>query len=635
MAPVREDLLRCSFRSVAAFPMVVETRVVAVLILLAQERDFFDADEIELLEWLTADLSFALEDIQKSQRLKYLTYYDPLTGLPNLELFRDRLDQFIRSAKLEHGKVCVVVADLERFAHINDTLGRDAGDELLRRVGARFRESLIEPYALGRVGADTFAVASPIIDEIIASRLHDRMMEALKQPFNTDGREVSIAMQAGIALFPADGVDGTCVFKNAEVALKLAKSSGVRYMFHSSELNAQAAERLALEQQLRVAVDMQQFVLHYQPKVDMISGELIGAEALIRWQHPQRGLLHPTAFIALANETGLIVSMGSWAIDAVCAQQAAWISAGLHAVPIAVNLASAQFDNDDLLQIVSRALAAHSLHAKYLELELTESAVMSNSEVAAATLQGLRKLGVGLALDDFGTGYSSLAHLKRFPFNSVKIDRSFVIDITHNAEDAAIAVAIIAMAHSLKLKVVAEGIETQGQFNYLCAHGCDQMQGNLFSPAVAGDAFESDLRSGRRLRLPEPAPADVRTLLLVDDEPHICAALARMLRPDGYRILTANSGLEGLDLLSVNSVQVIISDQRMPGMSGTEFLNTVRQLYPETLRIILSGYTDLAVVTESVNRGAVFKFLTKPWDDDLLREQVRDAFRHDQPEPTH
>jgi CheY-like chemotaxis protein len=231
-------------------------------------------------------------------------------------------------------------------------------------------------------------------------------------------------------------------------------------------------------------------------------------------------------------------------------------------------------------------------------------------------------------LDDFGTGYSSLAHLKRFPFNAVKIDHSFVCDITRNPEDAAIAVAIIAMAHGMLMKVVAEGVETQGQFNYLLAHGCDQMQGNFFSPAVPRDAFEADLRSGRRLRLPAPAPADQRTLLLVDDEPHICAALARMLRPDGYSILTANSGSEGLELLSVNPVQVIISDQRMPGMSGTEFLDTVRQLYPDTVRIILSGYTDLAVVTDAVNRGAVFKFLTKPWDDEMLRETVRDAFRH-------
>jgi CheY-like chemotaxis protein len=280
-----------------------------------------------------------------------------------------------------------------------------------------------------------------------------------------------------------------------------------------------------------------------------------------------------------------------------------------------------------LLKLVNAALAAHSLDAKYLDLELTESAVMNDSAAAIKTLQALRKRGVGLALDDFGTGYSSLALLKRFPFSSVKIDQSFIADITQNAEDAAIATAIIAMAHRLNLKVVAEGVETQGQFNYLRAQACDEMQGNFFSAAVAKQTFESQLRNNKHITLPAPEPTDQRTLLLVDDEPGIRAALSRMLRRDGYRILTAATGSEGLEVLSVNSVQVIISDQRMPGMSGTEFLNIVKELYPDTVRIILSGYTDLEVVTESVNRGAVFKFLTKPWNDDLLREQVRDAFR--------
>jgi EAL domain-containing protein (putative c-di-GMP-specific phosphodiesterase class I)/FixJ family two-component response regulator len=361
--------------------------------------------------------------------------------------------------------------------------------------------------------------------------------------------------------------------------------------------------------------------------VDLLSGEVIGAEALIRWQHPERGLVAPVEFITLAEETGLIIPIGSWAIHAVCAQQAQWLAAGLTTVPIAVNLSSVQFENDDLLEIVNAALAAHSLDAKYLDLELTESAVMSDSAAAVKTLRALRKRGVGLALDDFGTGYSSLALLKRFPFSSVKIDQSFVADITQNAEDAAIATAIIAMAHRLNLKVVAEGVETQGQFNYLRSQACDEMQGNFFSPAVAKETFESQLRNNKHITLPAAAPTDQRTLLLVDDEPGIRSALTRMLRPDGYRILTAATGSEGLDVLAVNPVHVIISDQRMPGMSGTEFLNIVKELYPDTVRIILSGYTDLEVVTESVNRGAVFKFLTKPWNDDQLREQVRDAFR--------
>ena len=627
MAAVRDEMLVGAFRSSAAFPLFVDGNVVAVLVLLASERDFFDAEEIALLESLAADLSYALDYIDKSERLDYLASYDTLTGLPNVRLFGDRLEQFVNASRAERAPVCVVVLDLERFTQINDSLGRSAGDELLRQVAARFGEFLIEPYTLGRVAADTFAAATPNDSRSVVTTLRERMFDALKQPFDIDGREVRITAQAGIAVYPADGDNGHNVFKNAEAALKLAKSSGKHYLYYSAEMNVRIAKRIAFEEQLRIAVAKQQFVLHYQPRVDMISGELVGAEALIRWQHPDKGLVAPSNFITVAEETGLIVPIGAWAIDAVCAQQAAWIAAGINTVPIAVNLSPVQFDKDDLLKSVSDALARHRLDAHHLELELTESTVMNDSAAAIKTLQALRKAGVNLALDDFGTGYSSLALLKRFPFRSVKIDQSFVVDITRNAEDAAIATAIIAMAHRLNLKVVAEGIETQGQFNYLRAQGCDEMQGNFFSPAVAKETFESQLRDNKHMSVPEPPSADQRTLLLVDDESGIRAALTRMLRGDGYRILTASNGAEGLELLAVNPVQVIISDQRMPGMSGTEFLNVVKELYPDTVRIILSGYTDIEVVTESVNRGAVFKFLTKPWDDDLLREQVRDAFR--------
>lgn len=391
------------------------------------------------------------------------------------------------------------------------------------------------------------------------------------------------------------------------------------------------AHRAVLEEELRRAIVERQFVLHYQPRADLVSGELVGAEALIRWQHPQRGLLAPDTFIGLAEETGLIVPIGAWVIEAVCAQQAAWIAANIEVVPVSVNVSSVQFARSDLLGLVKAQLAQHRLEARHLEIELTETAVMRDCALAARTLTSIRALGVGLALDDFGTGYSSLAHLKRFPFDSVKIDRVFVSDITHNAEDAAIATAIIAMAHQLGLKVVAEGVETEGQLTYLRFHGCGELQGHFFSPAVPVADFEAMLIVHQRLQLPALPPEEQQTLLIVDDEPGIRAALNRVLRRDGYRILLAGSGSEALELLAVNPVQVIISDQRMPEMSGTAFLSVVKQLYPDTMRIVLSGYTDLAAVTEAVNRGAVFKFLTKPWDDNLLREQVRDAFRRHRP----
>jgi len=631
-APIREDLLRRRYLSGAAFPLFVGERVVASLVLAAGERDFFDAEEVALLDWLAADLSFALEHLQQAERLEHLAYFDALTGLPNARLFRDRLEQFVNAAREGHGEVCVAAVDLIDFTRFNEQFGRSAGDELLHQAGDRLAEFLVEPYTLGRISADTFMAASPHGNGHVATELRDRILSAFARPFSIDGRDVQVGAQAGIAFFPGDGGDVNGVFKSAEAALKLAKSSGESYVYYSSEMNARIAQHRVLEEQLRAAVAERQFVLHYQPRVDLISGELAGAEALIRWQHPQRGLVAPADFIGLAEETGLIVPIGAWVIETVCAQLATWIAAGATPVPIAVNLSAIQMRKSDLQQTVSAALKAHAVDARLLDLELTESAIMADPAAAAETLKAFRALGVGLALDDFGTGYSSLAQLKRFPFTTLKIDRAFVTDITSVAEDAAIANAIIAMAHGLELKVVAEGVENEGQMTYLRAHGCDELQGNYFSPAVPLEVFDSYLRDRKRMALPVPSPADRKTLLIVDDEPGIRSALNRALRGDGYHILTADGGAAALDVLAVNAVQVIISDQRMPGMSGTEFLNTVKQLHPDTVRIILSGYTDLDVVTESVNRGAVYKFLTKPWDDHALREQVRDAFRRYAPD---
>lgn len=631
LAPILGELTRFGVRSCAAFPLIVDRSVFAVMTFLASEKGFFDDQEVALLRFLTEDIAYALGSIENSRRLDHLAYFDSLTGLANARLFQDRLDQFVFAARQEAGKVCVIVIDLEHFTRINDSHGRIVGDKVLHAVSERLDELLVEPFTLSRISADTFAAASPRGGERIATVLRDNIFEAFEQPFHIDGHEIQVCVQAGIALFPDDGDDGERVFENAEGALKLAKSSRERFVYHSSEIRAQIARHIALEEQLRVALKEKQFALHYQPFVDMVSGEVVGAEVLIRWQRAEHGLVGPTEFIHFAEETGQIAPIGTWVIQQACAQQAEWIAAGIAAVPIAVNLSAKQIEKGSLDQIVRDTLKAHSLDAKYLELELTESTAMADLAKTGQVLQELHKLGVRLALDDFGTGYSSLAHVKRFPFDTVKIDRNFVVDITHNAGDAAIAAAIIAMAHCLGLKVTAEGVETKGQFNLLRRMGCDKLQGFYFSPAVGKEEFESILRSGKRMAVPSFELGEEQTLMVVDDEPGIRSALTRTLRRDGYHILTAGSGAEALEILAVNHVQVIISDQRMPVMSGTEFLNIVKQLYPDSIRIILSGYTDLAVVTDSVNRGAVYKFFTKPWNDELLREQVREAFQVHKP----
>ena len=615
-------------RSLAILPLLVEGEAIGVFVLYSNVMNFFHDEEMKLLREMAGNIAFAIDHIKKGERLDYLAYYDTLTGLPNRTLFLDRVAQAIRS-NLPGTGFSMVVLDLERFAQINDQLGRTTGDAVLVWVTERLKRTVGDSNLLMRVGDDQFAFVALncIQDAELAQFLEKTAGALLEDPLWRDGALIRVAAKFGIACFPDDGADADTLLKHAKVALKIAKSSGQMSAYFSNELDKQAHQRLALAEQLRVAIDSGQLVLHYQPKVDMISGEIVGAEALIRWQHPDKGLLAPTAFIALAEETGLILPIGAWVIDTVCAQQAAWIALGLPVVPVAVNVSAVQLAKKDFLTAVRMALSKHAISSTLIDFELTESALMNEAAGAAEVLQGLRELGSGLALDDFGTGYSSPAYLKRFAFNSVKIDRSFITDITRNAGDAAIATAIIAMANSLHLKVVAEGVETLAQFNYLRTHGCHQIQGFVFSSAVPADVFASYLRSSKRMHIPLAASSDQPTLLLVDDEPHISAALFRMLRRDGYRILIASSGAQALELLATNSVQVIISDQRMPEMSGTEFLETVRQMYPDTIRMILSGYTDLKVVTESVNRGAVFKFLTKPWDDDELREHVRDAFR--------
>ena len=615
--------------SMAALPLIVADRVVAVITLCASEIGFFDMEEQNLLDELAADLSFGLAYIEKEERLKFMSYFDALTGLPNRMLFHDRLTQWLNGREQTQGIVCVVIINLDRFGHLNDALGRHAGDAVLRMVADRLTAGLTESHNLARIGGDTFAIMLTGLQQgaVAAVQVEQSIFDPLDQSFLLDSQELHISSRAGMALYPDDGTDADTLLKHAEQALRKVRSSGTRSLYYAPQMNVASAARLSLENDLRSALEGQQFVLHYQPRVDLTSGRIVSAEALIRWQHPQRGLVPPAQFIPLCEETGLIVPIGAWVIQAVCAQQAAWRSEAVNIVPVAVNLSALQFKKGQLMQTIAQATGVHGLEQKYLEFELTESIMMDNPEQAIEHLQALKMIGAEISLDDFGTGYSSLAYLQRFPFDFVKIDRSFVTHITGNPGDAAIVNAVIAMAHSLNLQVVAEGVETEGQLRYLRKQRCDQLQGYFFSPPLPASEFCALIREDKRLMFtPEPAEQE-DTLLIVDDEHSNLSALNRLLRKEGYRVLKAGSGQEALELLALNAVQVVVSDQRMPQMSGSEFLSIVRELYPDIIRIILSGYTDLNAVTDSVNRGAVFRFLTKPWDDDLLRGHIREAFQ--------
>lgn len=487
-------------RSLAAFPLAVGERIEAVLTLYANVEDVFDPDEMKVLNELAGDLAFALLFFEREERISYLAYHDVMTGLPNRRLFLDRLAQLVHLDGAHHPLV-VALINLDRFAQLNDALGRHAGDALLVQIAARLGERLPEAFNLSRIGGDTFGLTFVELErgEEAADLLRDKVFRALDEPFRLDGQTVRISSRAGLALWPADGADADTLFKHAEAALKNARSAGERYLFYAPRMNAALAARLALENELQAALELKQFELHYQPRVNLESGAIVSAEALIRWNHPEQGLVGPVSFIPLAEETGLIRPIGAWVIDAVCAQQASWRANGSQIIPVAINLSAVQSAQFDLLSTIRSAVAKHGVEEKYLEFELTETAVMNNPDEAAHNLAAMKKLGVHLSLDDFGTGYSSLAQLKRFPFDFVKIDRSFIAGVDTNPEDAAIAAAIVAMAHSLHLRVVAEGVETRGQLDVMRSLRCDEIQGYYFSRPVAADKFEEMLRSGTLL----------------------------------------------------------------------------------------------------------------------------------------
>jgi diguanylate cyclase (GGDEF)-like protein/PAS domain S-box-containing protein len=562
--------------------------------------------------------------------LEYQSNHDQLTGLPNRNLLADRLDQALVRSTRDGDEVAVAVIDLDRFKVINDGLGHAVGDALLRQVATRLTSCIRDVDTLARLGGDEFVLIMPALDAARAAQLGcGRVQLALALPFEAQEQRLTMSVSMGVSLFPRDASDAQGLLRQAEAAMYRAKEQGRNGLqFFTAEINQRVHERLTMESQLRKALDNGEFLLHYQPQVDLVSGSVIAAEALVRWAHPERGMVSPVDFIPLAEETGLIVPLGEWVLVEACRQHRAWLDAGLAAGRIAVNLSPRQFSDAGLLPLVRRVLADTGLPPALLDLEVTESMAMQDVESAIEMLNELTRLGVRISLDDFGTGHSSLSYLQRFAVKTLKIDRSFVHEVAVDPHRAAITSTIIVMAHNLGLNVIAEGVETLVELSYLRQHACDEIQGYYFSRPLPPDQYETLLRERRRLLAPSSEEGETtRTLLLVDDEPNVLSSLKRLFRRDGYRILSTCSAREGLDMLATNAVQVVISDQRMPEMNGTEFLSRVKQLHPKSMRLVLSGYTDLNTVTQAINEGAIYKFLTKPWNDDDMRETVRLAFR--------
>ena len=475
--------------ALAGLPINRADAVTAVLALYASERGFFEQDEMKLLAELAGDISFALEYLARKAQLDYFAYYDPLTGLANRALCTDRINQAVQAHAAHDFKAAVLVLDLERFSFVNDSFGRQAGDELLRQVGRRLQEVVAPSGTVARVADDAFALVFTDLreDADVARLVEERVAARMSEPFDVNGQELRVAFKCGVALYPDDGRDADALLRNAETALKNAKVSAERYLFYATPMNARVAEILTLENALRRALAEQRFVLHYQPKVDLASNRLCGLEALVRWDSEERGLVAPTVFLPIVEETGMILDLGLWVMRQAACDQRRWrdIAPG---VRVSVNVSALQLRQRRFVEDALLAVREAGGDPASLDVEITESVIMQNIEQSIPKLRELRAVGMGVEIDDFGTGYSSLSYLGKLPATALKIDRSFVTAMTQTSGDRTIISAIISLAHLLNLSVIAEGVETVTQRDLLRAMGCDRMQGYLFSkPRPATD----------------------------------------------------------------------------------------------------------------------------------------------------
>ena len=568
---------------------------------------------------------------QTRQNLLHQASHDALTGLPNRASFYGTLRKTLALAAEQGWKVAVMSVDLDHFKNVNDSLGQAAGDQLLIHAAGRLAACVRARDTVGRLGGDEFGLI------LLMEHGHEgaalvaaKIREGLRRPFELGGGEVAMTASVGIAIHPDDGGDPDALIRYADTAMCQAKHAGRNTCrFFTAQMNADVLRRQELEGALRKAIAHDEFELYYQPKVSLASGAIVGLEALLRWARPGHGLVSPGLFVPVLEDSGLIGEVGAWVIGAACRQIRQWLGDGTGPVQVSVNVSGRQFIEGDLEADVARALADNDVPAGLLELELTETSLMANTERTMACLGSLRRRGVKVSIDDFGTGYSSLAYLRRFPVDKLKIDIAFIRDVTTNPDDAAIVRAIITMAHSLSLEVIAEGVETPAQRAYLSRQRCDQIQGYLVSRPLSAARMTAlmALREGvDSPDAPDAAGTACQTLLIVDDDPFTLALLATELGGEPYRILRAQSAAEAFDTLAQQDVQVILCDQSMPGMKGTVMLDQVRTMYPGTFRIILSGKAGLEEMMAAVNRGAVDRFYTKPWEHQALLGSVRQAF---------
>jgi len=551
--------------------------------------------------------------------------YDSLTGLANRTLFHERLAQNVRAADRERERFAVCIFDVDRFKTVNYTFGREAGDSLLKEIARRMVQSVGDSALLARISANGFAlmITSVQSDENAARKVEQMLHACFDPPFSVGQQELRISAKAGLALFPDDGIKDDALFANAEAACKNAKETGDRYLFYTERMNAAVAENLGLENKLRLALERNEFVLHYQPKVELATGHMVGVEALIRWQSPERGLIPPMQFIPLMEETGLILEVGAWALKRAALDHREWVGQGLPAPRVAVNVSAIQLRQRQFVSVVSEAIS-QGVTPQAIDLEITESLLMGDIAGNIEKLRALRALGVRVAIDDFGTGHSSLAYLAKLPVDALKIDRSFIITMLQNVDTMTLVSTIISLAHALKLEVVAEGVESEDQVKVLRLLRCDEMQGYLYSRPLPAEKLVELLHE-----LPErPKPPGQKTegarpakILVMDDDESMRALLRLHLANAGYDVQLAEDAVVAGHLVLRNPPDLIIADVEMPYMDGFQFVEALKS-DPAVSEIPV---IFLTVRADGESRGkqlGAAEFLTKPLVVDRLLAMV-------------
>lgn len=560
---------------------------------------------------------------------EYPASRDSVSGLILSHVLKENLGAEMVRAVHECSRIIVCYLRIDRFGMIDEVCDFGVASALARMIAERLTECAGNPGLVSRTASGGFVVAfvgqGAATDQLDVAQ---RIAAVLEPPFVLGSMTRRVTASVGVSCFPDTASSVQELLQQAAVAAYAVQRAGGNDVHaYTTSVDGDLGRQLKLADELDGAVQRGEMELVYQPVLSTAKREVVGMEALVRWRSPKFGFLMPDQFIPFAESLGMIDEIGRWVLQEACAQARRWLDLGVGDFTLSVNVSRAQMRGRQLLEDVRRALDAARLQASFLDLELTETAIMANVEEAGWTMRELRKMGVKLSMDDFGIGQSSLGHLQKLPVNRMKIDRSFVAAVPDDVNATRICRAIIGLAHEFGFAVVGEGVEKAVQLSFLERNGCEFVQGYLLSTPVAADAMLTMLREPV-LRPREPTRNSQNgAILLVDDEQNVLRALARLLRRDGYRIFTASTFREAFDILGTEKVHVVMSDHRMPEGKGTEFLSRVKATHPHTVRLILSGYADLGAVTEAINGGAVYRFLTKPWNDDDLRETLREAMR--------